>query len=207
MKLKIFLFLVLFLGIVGSVHAETGCCSQSSNGLVCQNVERAQCTGMFAPSKCDDTSFCKKGTCYDANEGICMENTPISACNAAGGQFYQKTSAQIAECRQGCCILGEQTQFITAQRCSKLSSVIKRTMNFRDDIATEAECSVSTQGSEMGACTYEENLVKSCKFTTGTECSASNEEEQNSETTTTNATTNVSVAKKLYTFNAGYLCS
>ena len=182
MKNKKFILSLLFLGslflITNLVVAETGCCERTLGGAICQDVDRAWCGdgSRFVLSKCSATSFCKLGTCYDGEEGVCMENTPIDLCKSGGGEYFDKPAVQIEKCQLGCCVLGEQAQFVTTQRCKKLSEITGREMEFRDDYTSEGECLLSSRGSEVGACVFEEEFTKTCKFTTREECLAGNED-------------------------------
>src|SRR5690606_37660579 len=113
------------------------------------------------PTSCDSTSYCKLGTCYDSSEGTCLDNTPQRVCNANGGVWSETAPAQ---CNLGCCVLGDQAAFVSLVRCKKLSSFLGLESNFNPGITNEIACIESVQGQDKGACVYESEFQKTCKF-------------------------------------------
>ena len=111
----------------------TVCCEKTNSGLYCQDVTPDQCSssGRQAPTSCRSTSFCKPGTCYDSNEGTCLDNTPQNVCNLNNGIWTDKAAPQ---CDLGCCVLGDQAAFVTLTRCKKLSSFLGLQTNYNKNI-------------------------------------------------------------------------
>lgn len=147
----------------------TVCCEKTNTGLYCQDAPAAQCNNAFkqAPTACRSTSFCKPGTCYDSSEGMCSSNTPEKVCNLNNGTWSEKNPAQ---CELGCCRLGDQAAFVTLVRCKRLSAVFGLETNYNKALNNEADCVLSVQNQEKGACVYEKEFEKTCKLTTRADC-------------------------------------
>ncbi len=169
-----FLFILLFaMQLVEAANlTATVCCERTKQGAFCQNAPADQCDTGFGQvqTSCDSTSFCKLGTCYDSTEGTCLDNTPQRVCNANGGVWSAEAPAQ---CNLGCCMLGDQAAFVSLVRCKRLSSFLGLQTNFDNTITSELSCVAAVQGQDKGACVYEFEFEKTCKFTTRAECSAS----------------------------------
>lgn len=152
----------------------TRCCEKAKWGAWCQNAAPGNCdtsNGLKESlTSCDATSFCKMGCCYDSNEGICMENTPERVCELNKGTWADSASCEIPQCNLGCCLLDNQAAFTTLVRCKKLSAQYGLATNFRKDIASESSCINLAQSEDRGACVYEQEFTKTCKFTTKGEC-------------------------------------
>ncbi len=151
----------------------TVCCERTKAGAWCQNTLPSNCDASYSqtPSSCDATSFCKLGTCYDSTEGTCAEKTSQKACQESGGVWSDNVNPdEVPQCQTGCCVLGEQAAFTTLTRCKKLSSFYALETDFRKNIGSEAECISLTQAKDEGACAYEQDFIKTCKFTTRSEC-------------------------------------
>jgi len=195
MKILQFSFLI-FVGIISSwlVLAQDisstqvkYCCEKTIYGAWCQNAPGEECDVGYncgtdeegnplkcrkTPTSCEATSYCKLGCCYDSSEGICMENTPQRLCQEQNGTWADDKECNIPQCQLGCCILGTQAAFVTLTRCKKLSAFYGLITNFRRDIGSELECISLASLSDEGACVYEVDFVKTCKFTTRQECNS-----------------------------------
>jgi len=165
--------LVLLVGIflISNVESQTTtvCCEQTNDNLYCQNVPESECKTDVkqVPAGCSSTSYCKEGTCYNSNEGTCTDNTPQLVCNNNGGLWSEENPPQ---CNLGCCVLGDQAAFVTLVRCKRLSALLGLQTNYRADITEEVSCVLSVQNQLKGACVYEFEFEKTCKFTTKAEC-------------------------------------
>jgi len=151
------------------------CCEKTTYGAWCQNVENEEyCDSGYrkTPTSCEATSYCRLGTCYDSSEGICMENTPQRVCDNAGGTWDGNEVEDVPQCQLGCCVLGTQAAFVTLTRCKKLSSFYGLITDFRRDIGDELSCISLASLSDEGACVYEIDFAKTCKFTTRQECNS-----------------------------------
>ncbi len=156
----------------------TLCCERTTTGAFCQNVPSGQCAAgaRGVPTSCDATSYCRPGTCYDSTEGTCLDNTPQLVCNANGGVWSLETPPQ---CDLGCCILGDQAAFVSLVRCKRLSAFLGLQTNYDKSIQNELACIAAVQGQDKGACVYEFEFERNCKFTTRDECTASTETGEN----------------------------
>jgi hypothetical protein len=70
----------------------------------------------------------------------------------------------------GCCILGDQAAFVSLVRCKKLSSFLGLETNYDSSVESEIQCIAITQAQDRGACVYDFEFQKSCKFTTRGDC-------------------------------------
>ena len=154
------------------------CCPKLKSGASCQDLASSSCSQDCAvsclPTKCELTSVCKLGCCYDSSEGICSNNAPKGSCEQQGKWFDDK-ACNIGQCKYGCCVLGSETSFVTAKRCSKLADFYGLSTDFRANIKTEIECIALSYAQEEGACIIEEKndieeIERNCKFTSKEEC-------------------------------------
>lgn len=172
---------VLIMSIIPTLNAEASpwpafnvCCEKTKTGAWCINTLEENCDksgGLrVTPTSCDSTSFCKPGCCYDSQEGLCMERTPQKVCNDANGTYIDDSKCNIPQCSLGCCVLGTQASFVTLTRCKMLSGLYGLETNFRKDINDEATCIAVASSGDQGACVYEVDYRRTCKFTTRAEC-------------------------------------
>ena len=164
-----------------SADTQNVCCEKTTSGLFCQDSTADKCvsTDGFrqAPTACSSTSFCKLGTCYDSDKGTCASNVPQRSCLEGGGTWSATNPEQ---CALGCCVLGDQAAFVTLVRCKQLSADLGLNTNYDKSMTSETQCVLSVQNQDKGACVYENDFEKTCKFTTRAECSGT--------TSNTNAT-------------------
>jgi hypothetical protein len=149
------------------------CCIQMENGANCQNVPMNYdgCVeGSLVSTSCENVEVCGKvGCCIDSEEAICTPNTLKQECISAGGEFEEKADCGIEQCFPGCCILGNNVEWITEDRC------IKRTLeegfpyrNFSRNL-NHATCLALKENQASGACMLE---FGTCVFETESECVA-----------------------------------
>lgn len=178
--MKIFSLLVLGILLIGVASAIT-CCERTTTEAWCQNANsETECNTGINPVNgepyrvinafCDATSYCRPGTCINNRDGICMPNTAEIVCESNNGFWSDKPKAEIAQCKLGCCVLGDSTAFVTQVACNRMSSLYGLTINYRADITTELECLASSNPSAKGACVYEKELARTCEMTTRKEC-------------------------------------
>lgn len=190
MKKKILVSVLMLMILVLSIFviaqqewpAFNVCCEKTSNGAWCQNTLEEDCdtstnedTGSpyrMTPSSCDATSFCKLGCCIDTEEGVCMKNSPKKVCEISKGTWIEDEKCRVAQCDLGCCVLGDQASFVTLTRCKRLSRLYGLETNFKQEITSEPECILVAYSQDKGACTYEFEDEKTCKFTTREECTS-----------------------------------
>lgn len=193
------LLILLSFSLVSSadISEPSVCCERTISGASCINTAEDQCDPNFksSPTSCDTTSYCKLGTCYDSDEGLCLENTPQQVCSDNGGLWDEREADQVPQCQLGCCIIADQAAFVPLVRCKKLSTLYGVTTDYRTDINSELECIATAQSQDMGACVYEQDFQRVCKFTTRSDCNA-NEEVENLDGE--NTTIIASTQKKFY---------
>ncbi len=167
----LFSLLILFSFPVFSAEP-TVCCEKVNVDLYCQDIPSSQCpaTSTQSPTSCDTTSYCKPGVCFNSIKGTCLDNTPKLVCNQDGGIWSEDSPPQ---CELGCCILGDQAAFVTQTRCKSLSANFGLTTNYDSSIKDEIQCILTVQNQDKGACVYDSIGIRTCKFTTRSECSSS----------------------------------
>jgi len=167
--LLIFAISVLFMISSASALDATVCCEKTTSGLYCQNVPAQECSALATqvPTACESTSYCRPGTCYNSGQGTCLDNTPEIVCNANGGIW---SATKPAQCDLGCCILGDQAAFVTLTRCKYLSSAFGLQTNYNKGIKDEVQCVMQVQAQDKGACVYDYEFQRTCKFTTRDQC-------------------------------------
>ena len=173
----IFVFSFFIPGFILGVGENIYCAERTISEAWCQNValEEVDQTYRNAPASCEATSYCKLGTCVNSQEGTCLENTPQKVCEEpdtgiSGGIWFDKASDEIPQCSLGCCILGDQAAFVTQTRCKQLSSTYGLKTNYRTDIQSEVACISTTISESKGACVFEKDFERTCKFTTRNGC-------------------------------------
>jgi hypothetical protein len=177
----IFLISISIFLISGVSAQETSyCCERTNKGAWCQDASEDDCDIKYrkAPTSCEATSYCKRGCCYDSQEGTCMENTPQKVCKnpngdddtSNGGIWEESAECDIPQCQLGCCLIGNQAAFVTQTRCKKLSSLYGLEIYFRTDISNEIQCIESAMPDVKGACVFEKEFERTCLFLTKKEC-------------------------------------
>lgn len=176
----IFLIAGIFLLTMASAQETSVCCEKTNYGAWCQNSKQENCDNSInpftnqayrtTPTSCDATSFCREGCCYDSQEGICMENTPQLVCQQGNGTWADSAKCEIPQCNLGCCLLDNQAAFTTLVRCKRIAGFYGVQVNFRTDVKSETACIALAQAQDRGACVFEEQFTRTCRFTTRGEC-------------------------------------
>lgn len=174
-----FIGLILFGIILISINFVSSqevsyCCEKTKTGAYCINAPQDQCdvsSGFRStPASCEATSFCKKGFCYDSQEGICDENTPQKLCELKDGVWEEDKGETPKQCQLGCCLIGDQAAFVTQVRCERLSSLYGLEIDFRSNVNDEFTCISLAQTKVEGACVFDDGIKKTCKRATKKEC-------------------------------------
>ena len=171
MIVGILLVLVILVSTILAQEADY-CCEKTDYGAWCMNAPEENCGEGYkkAPTSCDATSYCREGCCYESQEGLCMENTPQRVCDDREGSWVDSAECDIPQCELGCCVLDSQAAFVTLTRCKRLSGFYGLETDFRLGINSEVECIAVTQLKDRGACVFEEEYTRTCKFTTREDC-------------------------------------
>jgi hypothetical protein len=152
--------------------AATYCAEKTINGASCQNVplEEVNTVYQYERTSCESTSYCSTGTCVDTQEGNCM-SSPQSTCNPEdGGLFYNQPKEDVTQCKIGCCLLGDGASLVERVRCDAQGKNYGVTATFRADIQDEAQCLSLASLQEKGACVFETDIGRDCKFETREGC-------------------------------------
>jgi hypothetical protein len=167
-------FLISFLsikqiGVISAESVEWNCCPETKEGAICQNIastDKESCAVAQIATSCDYVSDCKRGCCIDEEEGLCTTKTTKQKCEGEGGEWKDEENCLIAECQKGCCVLGNNAEFVTEKRCSLLSLFYGFEKDFRG-YKSEVECLALSVSQEKGACVLDGG---NCKFSAETEC-------------------------------------
>jgi len=160
-----------------SSAAGLSCCVKMSNGAVCQEGvaegnEAACPTGWIRETKCDQVSECKVGCCVDNSNGVCSPQSPRGLCSSSGGDWNANAICNVAQCQRNCCVLGDQTAYVTDGECSRLAESRGIDKKFVG-VASENACLLMGGLQKKGACVYEQGGSEGerlCKFGTKEEC-------------------------------------
>ncbi len=154
------------------------CCERTKTGGKCLDATGEQkdavCDANFSilPGKCEEFSghSCEIGCCYNSLRGSCSPRSARADCTFPG-IFIPGESCNIPECESGCCYLGGVRRFTTERECEFLtnSSGLAST-EFHDEIKTDFECFILAEEQEQGACIFEQDSERNCRFLSAAEC-------------------------------------
>lgn len=163
-------------GFVSAVNADDvrHTCVKTKAGESCQEYPAqecaAKCSESCVPSKRENVAACKLGTCYNARDGVCQTGASQSMCASKGGEWFDDTYGNIAQCRKGCCLLGGKAQFVTEQQCTRSAGLLGMKREFRTDVKTELACLALAAQQEEGACVFVQEHERTCLFSTKAQC-------------------------------------
>ncbi len=151
-----------------------GCCTETKSGAICQNLlfnQQNECKNPIQNTICEQFSDCQPGCCYSSEIGSCSLNAPKKECESNGGLWFNDNNCNIQQCSKGCCILGEETKFITQGECKYNSESLGLNFNFQSDIRDEISCWALSKTETKGACVYDNPIgPDSCRYQTESEC-------------------------------------
>lgn len=167
-----FLILIsLFTILSPFVLAQTGCCEVTVQGEYCRTVDIEQCLPdvSFAPTSCEQTSYCKPGCCYSSSSGRCFMQSPRAACEKeTDATWTDDPTCNFPLCKKGCCLISDQAFFVTEIQCRKTASDYEGVeFQFREDIRSESGCIAEARNKDQGCCIREDGT---CTFTTRDNC-------------------------------------
>src|SRR3990172_3768011 len=122
---KIILIGILFLAFFSIINFVSGqqetlyCAEKTTGGAWCQNVPLGEVNTNYRYDRtaCESTSYCSEGTCVNTKTGECLPS-PQAICDPEnGGGFYNEEKEEVAQCRIGCCILGDGTSLVQRTKC------------------------------------------------------------------------------------------
>ena len=176
--LIISIFAFSFIISIPEVKAEDkNCCLENKQGAICQEYAgdcNSNCKSSCIPTSCSRVSSCKLGCCYDESEGLCTSNSPKGRCEKDGGNWSEDASCNIQDCQLGCCVLGQNVEYVTEKRCQKLAAFNGLPFDFKA-VGSELECLSIGNSQAVGACVIEQEkdnrgIERGCKFNTKIEC-------------------------------------
>jgi len=153
-------------------------CLRSKIGEICQQYESSDCAskcdGDCIPAKIENVADCAIGTCYNSVEGTCQAGSPKYTCLALNGQWFDdKYGNNVAQCKQGCCILGGNSDIAslaTEQKCNKMASSLGVSKQFKSNVQDDLSCRALASVQPEGACVFVSGGITSCKFIKQNEC-------------------------------------
>lgn len=174
--LSIFAFSYLIGGNIKEIDAQEAgfaCCEQTKSGAICEYNVSSECDTNYkmTPTECEATDYCHPGCCFSTNTGYCDLRAVQRGCEE--GKWSGDEFCRIQECQEGCCVLGDQTEFVTERTCEVLSGgefFKDIPMDFRPDITSEVECRFITDSDKKGACIIETDEVRDCIYMSFEEC-------------------------------------
>lgn len=173
------LFGILFLmSLTSAQQTPLYCAERTIWGASCQMVPLNEVNVSFSyeQTSCESTAFCSVGTCVNTLTGECLPG-PRATCNPSlGGYFYDRPTSEVAECKIGCCILGESTALVERVRCDAMSRDYNLNTTFMPNINDELTCSAMAGLSSKGACVFQTERGRTCTHKTRGECISENGE-------------------------------
>jgi len=117
-------------------------------------------------------SFIQANCCFDPSSGLCSENSEENSCVSENAEFYDSQCSVVDKCSKGCCYLGSSTKFVTLRTCELLT----RSYGFEERFETisEAQCTLSEEAKEFGACILGGSYEQRCKYSIREECPTGN---------------------------------
>jgi hypothetical protein len=163
-------------------------CVVSKDGKICQEYTNAECEGLCEGeclegerSELAPGSDCELGVCFDPEEGTCGPRSTRKACEDFGGEFIDEEEND-PRCERGCCILGDQSIFVTETRCRNVARGLGLIFGdseggnyFDGTIQNELVCLAQAElnSEKKGACVFvNEDYENECLFVSGGECSS-----------------------------------
>ncbi len=154
-------------------------CVKGKDGSICQEYPKSECSskceGECFPTNRNNVPSCRLGTCFDPYIGTCQERAPEANCEEKGGEWLDDIAGNVAECKKACCVVGEDVRpLVTKTECDYISKTSGIETEFRADLRDELACLALARQQVEGACVFELELERSCRFLTKGECLKNN---------------------------------
>ena len=151
-------------------------CIEMSNGAVCQEgiaeTQANECPGGWIPTSKEQVTECEEGCCYDENTGTFSTRTTKTLCENNGARWNNDpTCTNTQETKLGCCILGEETEYVTNKECELLTKSRGLEKDYRN-VGSENECLLLSHLQERGACVIGKGEEILCSHKTLQECNS-----------------------------------
>jgi hypothetical protein len=176
MNKKLLNYISGFFIILISINlASAICCEQTTWDASCQNVlDISSCDNSFKtdPSSCEQTTWCKTGTCVNQIQGTCLESSAATCPSDLGGLWIDADPRETPQCQLGCCQIDGEVSFVTETQCVYQSSLLDEptTPFFDNSIDDPQECLASANPDVKGACVSETSRGRDCSHETRKKC-------------------------------------
>ena len=162
----------LFGNVMSQGQTTMYCAEKTISGAWCQTVliEEVNTDYRHLPTSCESTSYCSTGTCVNTVTGGCMIGPQATCDSAQGGVFYSQPKDEVAQCKIGCCLLGEGASLVERVMCDTLGKDYGVTATFSPNIQDELTCLALASPEAKGACVFETDLGRDCRTITRKEC-------------------------------------
>lgn len=158
-------------------QADSGlnCCEKTKSGESCLSGECDVSNGLkSAPTACSSTDFCKTGCCISPTIGTCQKMTSKATCDNENGTFQPYSDCNIEQCKEGCCVMGNQNKWLTQKNCefegNTQNNNIPTDWRLDENSDTELKCLFSVEKGKEGACVFPSGNTTSCVYTTLEDC-------------------------------------
>ena len=163
------------------------CCEKTTDGKSCEYVSADKCApgSQTFLTPCDQISqgVCAKGCCFSEKIGSCNPQSSSAKCTDLNGTFNDKDPmCGAAQCRVGCCSLGNGEVHLTTERnCQFLGNSQNPVVptEWNPEITSELKCQYLTQKDKEGACVFNSGSDKTCVFETLDSCISRTQNETN----------------------------
>ncbi len=154
--------------VVSAEGLEVGCCALADNGKSCLTTTPESCVETFAlGALCAQTSFCKKGCCYDVDSGIYEVGTREVDCPT---EWVDDPNCNMPGARKGCCVLDYGTNpYETYKQCEvRVNSFAQGdgVVDWRGNL-DPGQCMILSAIQKEGACVLDNG---ECEFGTEASC-------------------------------------
>ena len=162
----------LFGNVMSQGQTVMYCAEKTTYGAWCQNVplDEVDTSYRYLQTSCEATSYCSTGTCVNTATGECRIGPQATCDSTQGGVFYSEPKDEVAQCKIGCCLLGDGAALVERVKCDTLGKDYGVTATFRPDIQDELTCLSLASPEAKGACVFETDLGRDCKAITRGEC-------------------------------------
>ena len=163
----------LFKGVISQGQTAMSCAEKTTWDAWCQTVPFDEVDTSYRydnHTSCEATSYCSTGTCVNTVTGDCLIGPQATCDSEQGGIFYNKPKDEVAQCKIGCCLLGDGAALVNRVKCDTFGKDYGVTATFRSDIQDELTCLSLASPKAKGACVFETDLGRDCKAITRGEC-------------------------------------
>ena len=151
------------------------CCEKTVSGGTCLDVgSQSSCNSAFRidNTACESTEYCSTGTCINNVQGTCVPSSQSACDSTLGGYWQSENSKDIAECKMGCCLVGDGATPAEKIKCNVLASQRNVEPDFREGVINPLECLSMANPTKKGACVYQSTTGRICTIETKEKCTS-----------------------------------